>query len=232
MNLRNRLSKIRRIIFEIFGVSRYSRPALNDIDRKLEQYLDFKEGFFIEAGANDGYIQSNTYYLEKIKSWSGILIEPLPLQYERCVKERKKSIVFNCALVPFDYRDDNVKMLYSNLMSVVQGARKTETLDQDHVIKGAELQSDVDDIYSLTVPARTLTSILNEVGVEAIDFFSLDVEGYEIDVLKGLDFDKYRPKFILIEQNFPEEIGDFLTSIGYDELDRLSDKDILYKVNV
>ena len=83
MVLRTLLSKIRRTICEYFGIARYSRPALNDIDRKLEKYLDFEEGFFVEAGANDGFNQSNTYYLEKIKKWSGILIEPIPDLYNK-----------------------------------------------------------------------------------------------------------------------------------------------------
>ena len=45
----------RRSIYEAFGSDRYSRPALNQLDAKLERYLDYGGGFFIEAGANDGY---------------------------------------------------------------------------------------------------------------------------------------------------------------------------------
>ena len=44
------------------------KPALNGLDNKLEGYLNYKNGFFIEAGANDGYSQSNTNYLEKKKN--------------------------------------------------------------------------------------------------------------------------------------------------------------------
>jgi len=38
--------------------------ALNDLDKKIERYLDFDNGFFVELGANDGVNQSNTLFFE------------------------------------------------------------------------------------------------------------------------------------------------------------------------
>lgn len=219
--LKGKIKKIRRLVFEFFGSGMYSRPALNNIDYKLEKYLEYKEGFFIEAGANDGFHQSNTYYLERMRSWRGLLIEPIPDLYDKCVQERPNSIVFNCALVPDNFEGDGVNMIFANLMSLVRGARKSETKDIEH-------SNHFDNSYEITVPGRTLTSILDEIGEQKIDLFSLDVEGYELSVLKGLDLVKYRPKYILIEANFFDEIDDHLTSFGYEEIDRLSDHDILY----
>ena len=73
--------------------------------------------------------------------------------------------------------------------------------------------------------ARTLTSILDECKVDRIDFFSLDVEGYELNVLKGLDMKKYRPFFILIEiyEKDKEEIMNYMTDNEYDLICNLSD---------
>ena len=51
--------------------------ALNNIDKRLLEYLNYPNGFFIECGANDGVNQSNTWYFEKNLNWKGILIEPL-----------------------------------------------------------------------------------------------------------------------------------------------------------
>ena len=61
--------------------------AVNNLDRKLLKYLNFKYGFYIECGANDGIIQSNSWYFDKYKNWKGILIEPIP----RLFKELKKK---------------------------------------------------------------------------------------------------------------------------------------------
>jgi hypothetical protein len=51
---------------------------LNNIDKKLLKYINYKNGFYIEYGANDGVDQSNRWYYEKFKNWHGILIEAHP----------------------------------------------------------------------------------------------------------------------------------------------------------
>lgn len=205
------------------------RPSLNNLDQKLEKYLNFENGFFIEAGANDGYTQSNTYFLEKKRRWSGILVEGIPEIYKKCKKKRPKSVVINCALVSNDFLDSTVTMYYANLMSVVEGALKTEELQNEHIKSGLEVQ-DLENSYSVIVPARTLESILDEIpDLPNIDFFSLDVEGYELDVLKGLNLTKYRPKYILVEARFFEEVNSFLEDNNYEIIEKLSYHDFLYK---
>jgi len=70
------------------------------------------------------------------------------------------------------------------------------------------------DGAAVMVPARTLTSILDEVAMSPIDLLSLDVEGFEIEVLKGLDFVKHKPRYILVEclnQNLKEDMDLFLS---------------------
>ena len=45
------------------------RFSLNDIDKKLEKYLNYDNGFYVELGANDGFTQSNSYYFELKRNW-------------------------------------------------------------------------------------------------------------------------------------------------------------------
>lgn len=225
--LRKKLRKWRRHLYESLGSGRYSRPSLNGIDRRLEKYLICENGFFIEVGANDGFSQSNTYYLERVRGWRGVLVEPIPRLYKACVRERPKSRVFNCALVSADHDGSDVTMLDSGLMSVVEGARKSRAADVEHVERGKELQG-LERWVEVAVPARTLTSVLDEAGVGEIHFFSLDVEGYELSVLKGLDLQKYRPEYMLIETNFRDEIETYLSG-QYEAVDEFSHHDILYR---
>jgi FkbM family methyltransferase len=226
--------KYRRLImrllsssFEFIGSDVFSRPALNQIDRKLEKYLDYRDGFFVEAGANDGYSQSNTYYFERFRGWTGILIEGIPELYEECRKNRPNSLVFNYALVSSDYDGQYVTMMYADLMSLVKGAQKSDVADEEHIKKGMEIENV--GTYRISVPARTLTSILDEVGVKEIDLVSLDVEGYEMSVLKGLDLNKYRPQYVLVEARFRQEIEDYLSGYRYEAIDELSGHDVLYR---
>lgn len=217
---------VRREIFEFLGLRRYSRPALNGIDRKLERYLSFDGGFFVEAGANDGYTQSNTYYLERFRGWRGVLVEPLPALYERCRRERPRSRVFRCALVGEDYGSGTAPMLAANLTSLVRGAQKSSEADEAHCRAGARIQETL--VSEFDVPARTLTSVLEEVGAGRVDFLSLDVEGYELQALNGLDLERFRPRYILVEARFREEVDQRLGP-HYDTVDELTHHDVLYR---
>lgn len=223
-------SSIKRLIrrgLELFGIEKYSHPSLNGLDKKILKYLPEQPGVFIEVGANNGYSQSNTYYLERFKKWKGILIEPIPELYKECVKERKNSKVFNCALVADDYDKDYVEIHNASLMSVIDGVMDKEAEEQ-HLENAAKFERDL-KIKLIKVKARTLTSILKECNIEKVDFFSLDVEGYELEVLKGLDLDRFAPEYILIELNKRDELNTFLRD-KYNIVEEFSN-DILYKKN-
>ena len=87
-----------------------ARPALDGLDDQLATYLDHRNGFFIEAGANDGRRQSNSYFLEKKRGWRGLLVEGIPDLHRQCVKNRPASKVVNRALAANDYAGESVIM--------------------------------------------------------------------------------------------------------------------------
>ena len=155
---------------------------------KIFEYFDYKNGFYIECGANDGITQSNTHRLETEKNWKGILIEPSEIKLNQCRNNRSNlNYYINAALVSDEYKEDNIEGDFNSsgysesLMASIGGKRRNEF---SNLVK---------------VKARTLSSILEELKIYEIDFFSLDVEGYELNVLKGIDFTKFNIKNILIE---------------------------------
>ena len=200
--------------------------GLNQLDLKLEPYLDFDGGIFVEAGANDGVRQSNTLYFEKYRGWTGLLVEPIPELAERCRKNRPRCIVENVALVPDNYPDATIEMQYCNLMSVVKGAMKTPEEEIQHIRVGCECQKI--DSYALRVPTATLTSLLRRHNFTHIDLLSLDVEGYELKALRGLDLEQFRPRFMLIEARYRDEIDRHLEG-HYRPVADLSHHDVLYE---
>jgi FkbM family methyltransferase len=207
-----------------------SRPALHDMDRKLDALLDRDGGFFVEAGANDGYTQSNTYWLSRFRGWRGVLVEPMSLYHEECRAGRPESAVVRAALVPFGHQEPTVRMRFGDLMSSVSGAHGDATADRDWV--GPGLVLGWYDGFEEDVPARTLTAILDELDAPEVDLLSLDVEGYEPSVLRGLDLDRRAPRWLLVEMHDVEsgrrEIGEVLGE-RYVEHGLLSPLDVLYR---
>ena len=190
------------------GLDRYSRPSLNGLDRKLERYLDFDGGFFVEAGANDGFTQSNTYYFERLRGWRGMLIEPIPELYERCRRLRRRSVVVQSALIAPDSGCDSIEMQFAGLMSFTTDSFGDENKRREHLSDAAKVrQLDDRGSYKLSVPAATLSQIIDRVAPnQSIDLLSLDVEGAELLALAGLDTKRHSPLYICVEARDPNAV--------------------------
>lgn len=200
--------------------------ALNDLDLKLQPYLDFDGGFFIEAGANDGLSQSNTLYFERYRGWTGLLIEPVPELAARCRKNRPRCVVESVALTPCSFAGDRIQMQYCNLMSLVAGAMRTPEEEAEHLRQGCACQRIKS--YALTVPTSPLSALLDRHGIRRVDLLSLDVEGYELPALQGIEFERHRPQWMLIETRYRQAIDDYLQPL-YEPVAELSYHDVLYR---
>ena len=208
---------------EFFGSDRFSHLALNELDHKLKKYLDFDNGFFIEAGGNDGLSQSNSYWFERFRGWRGILVEAVPDQARLCARNRPKSQVINAALVA-DANTKSVRIMAARLMAFVPGAR-TAAQDEEHLQAAIHAQN-LKAVPEIEVPATTLAAILDTLGGRRVDFFSLDVEGYEMPVLQGMAPERHRPRLILVET---KDIEGVLAALKghYRTIDQLSHHDYL-----
>jgi FkbM family methyltransferase len=165
---------------------------------KLIQIIPKQGGVFFEAGGNDGIFQSYTYPLERDRGWTGVLVEPSPQAYAKCTVNRPKSRVFNCALT-----DSGVAQITGdfdgNPMSSVHGQRLQRAAQ-------------------VTVRAASLTQIFDAALKDMpVDLMSIDVENYELNVLRSLDYSIYRPRHILAEVYTPSfyEVVNYLLSQDY-----------------
>jgi FkbM family methyltransferase len=218
-----------RPLFESLNIDTYSRPALNALDRKLEKYLDSDNGVFLEIGANDGFKQSNTYYFEKMRNWRGILIEPIPMLYERCKKRRKRSEVYNYLCGSPEDAGKVKTIQYADLMSQVKGAFNDGAKESEHINRGLQIQK-IENSYSIELNCLTISEIIDKSSFDHIDLMTVDVEGYELEVLKGLDLERHAPNYLLVEawEHERELVIDYLSS-HYSIAANLSSRDILFK---
>jgi len=182
------------------------------IDFKLDSIINKTNGFYIELGANNGLEQSNTAFFEFNRGWKGILVEPSLSAYNECTKNRSNSICYNYACVANDYQNTEIRGDFNgNLMSSIDGNR----LHSNNIV---------------SVKTTTLENLLDINNISNIDLLSLDTEGYELNILKGLNLTKYHPRYMLIEiynrdynsiLNFLEQYNYILVSnfTNYNKLD-------------
>ena len=178
------------------------------LEDELLKYLNYKDGFYVECGSNDGLTQTNTLKLEKLRNWSGILIDASKKAYEQCLTNRdnEKNIILNNALVSFDYKDEFVCGDFDGSpMGSIGGVRLNRKSD-------------------MSVKARTIDSILKEYNINKVDVFVVDVEGFELEVLKGIDYQYCSPEYLLIEvyNKDYENIYNFLIENNYELICNLS----------
>jgi len=184
--------------------------AYHQLDKKLLKYINYKNGFYSDCGANDGVNQSTTWYFEKYLNWNGILIEPIPNVFNELKKNRSKSNYFyNTALTDFNYNSKTIKF----------------NLNKEDTLTGSIFSNNqfLKNIQTIKVKATTLDQIIKkDKSDKLIDLFSLDVEGYEFEVLNGINFDNIKFKFLLIETEFPEKLINYMSKKNYTFVERLS----------
>jgi FkbM family methyltransferase len=170
-----------------------------------------KDGVFVEIGAYDGVRFSNSLFFERI-GWKGVLVEAHPELAERCRASRPGSIVVHAALGPEDGG--------TTTFSMVRGGGGVDTLSFAATSERhrARVQARGGRVERVAVPARSLRAILQELRIDHVDWMSIDVEGGELEVLKGAGLERVRPRLLLIEDNSggtDPAIGAYLARFGY-----------------
>jgi len=161
-----------------------------------------EHGYACELGAHDGTSGSNTLLLEK-HGWTVLFIEPIPetSTIGRAVRKLWRNVA--CGAEDLDHQ----------VFHVCDGCAPGSSLklSSQHLAMGAVPRR---DIY---VSVRRLDRVLEEAGFPRLDYLSLDVEGYETEVLKGFDPERWQTQVMSVES-----IDDtFVTPRGFEKRVRL-----------
>lgn len=180
-----------------------------ETDRYIKKYFpDDYTGSCIEVGAAHGIVSSNTLYFEK-KGWKCLCIEPNPNLYRQLVKNRKFCVNYAVS----DINRDDVYFHIFVLPNKDETAISSLSFD-NRLLKSHQIIND----YRIKVKVRTLDYILEETKFfdGKLDFISIDTEGTELDVIKGLNLEKYRPKLLVVENNFNDhDVKNYLKNFKY-----------------
>ncbi|MGY6275596.1 FkbM family methyltransferase [Methylomonas sp. MgM2] len=176
----------------------------------LEKLNYKRNGFFVEFGATDGVLLSNTYLLEKEFDWRGICAEPNPKLFSK-LQNNRKCVCKNTCVAGFDNEEREFILAdaYGSLASY-------EGCDQ-HKQKRLAYR-EIGEVIKVTT--QTLDSFLRVCNApQEIDYLSIDTEGSELEILETFDFNYWHIKVLTVEHNFQEEprkkIRNLLSNYGY-----------------
>lgn len=170
-----------------------------------EFFINKRNGFFVECGAVDGILESTCKFFEDELEWSGINIEASPPLFNMLIKNRPNCININVGL-----SDHDGVLKFSHAIHPSLGTRfgngsfsHCKQHKDDLIRNGCHFEE-------YAVECKMFSSIFNN---GEIDLFILDVEGHEINALKGIMSlsDNFLPKVFVIEHSFS----------GIDNIDKL-----------
>lgn len=197
----------------------YSQAGEDKIIQFILDYINKKQALvsYLDIGCNHYKKLNNTYSLYQ-KGHRGVLVEANPGFIEELREKRPGDVVLNMGVA--GHSADSMKFYITNadglnsfdLNSIQEAKKKLEWLQVEKEVN---------------VPVLTMEDIINQYCGKTPDIVSIDVEGLEIDILTGLDFDEHRPKAFIIETiNYStklqinakrEDIMEFMHTKGYEE---------------
>ena len=148
------------------------------------------KGFYIDVGANDTVDDSVTKAFYD-RGWHGINIEPLPVYQQRLREMRPRDL--NLAIAA---GANNGELTLYDVPAVRGWATSDQAVAEQHRSNGFEIET-------VIVPVRRLADLCDEHVSGEIHFLKIDVEGFEAEVLRGMDFEKWRPWVVVVEATLP-----------------------------
>jgi len=193
---------------ELFKASSRTSFSQYGEDLELQKRFGARKGIYIEIGANHPIRLSNTYLLYR-KGWRGMIVEPVPSLFAKHKKLRPRDIHINAAAGSAD----GELTFYELIPSVLSTCDADEA---EKAVNGGIARL----LKRFPVPVATVASLYRtHLAPEPVLVLSVDTEGHDLAVLKGVDWDSMRPEVVICEGNNDDkqsEITEFLAARGYE----------------
>lgn len=160
-----------------------------------EQNFDLEKGIFIDIGCYDGVKLDNTFFLEKMLDWSGVLVEPIPELCQQAKINRWNPVFHGCIYTNDGYTDFQRIIGYSEMLSSVKHYSDFQKR-VEHEIKDRNQTTKI-----LRMPCLTLNTLMKVYNIKSADYLSLSAVTCELDILKEYDVKKNPIKIISLDFN-------------------------------
>lgn len=173
----------------------------NGEDIIIQKYFGDKIGTVLDCGANDGITLSNSYALIET-GWSGIMIEPSESVFKKLQsvhKYNEKIVCFNCAILDKEGEMDFFESgshLSPDDFSLLSTLKKTEV---------DKWRGSGTNFNEKKVQAITFKTLLEKSPYKKFDFITIDIEGYDFELLSQIDLNEVGCKLLCIETNSLED---------------------------
>ena len=182
-----RLSTLKTEILDGYALKSYSHEGEDVILRRL--FDKQQTGFYVDVGAHHPKRFSNTQFFYK-KGWKGINIDAMPSSMSLFNRLRPRDINLE---IPISDKKQKLKYYMFNEPAL------------NGFSKELAEKRDGKDNYKIVSEQVMETSTLEEILEKylpygkGIDFITIDVEGLDLQVLKSNNWERFRPKFVLVE---------------------------------
>jgi len=182
---------------------------------------------FCVVGANDGITNDHLYPFAKRHRWRGILVEPVPPYFAELKKayEGLPVVLENVAI----HRTEAKMTIYfldAAKADLPTWAKGVGSFDKSKLDSLSELPQRSDALTALEVECCPLKTVVNRSGLDRIDVFMIDVEGYDAEIVRQIDFDGWKVSVVIFEHKLlsPEDMADCLALLDAHGFHRVQDR--------
>lgn len=196
-------------------------------DKYLDQLFKKKtKGVFVDIGAHDGVTFSNSYFFEKERQWKGVCVEPIPEIFQKLDETRNCIKVNGC--ISQKVGSEKFLRVKGEFVDTEMLSGLVEDYDPRHLERiDREIKQYGGSKEEIEVACYDINKILQEHKINHVDFFTIDTEGNELNILKTIHFDAFDFDIFIVENNYEtNEINKLMSANGFKRIKKIGHDEV------